>query len=270
MTAPAVNPDLTLIPDQAEVWLLLASEVEGGIASKIPASVTEDLSELGWGFSGLIDDKKGVPLDPSIEVKEYDAFGHPKFRGKLKICKLITGFTALETNSVTKKIVLPGSAPNKIGRPRDVQVYVLYRFVDEDRTTIWVTLTKAPAELKAHGGIIDGELSWAEISIHHTTDAAGDIFQVVNDASDDVNRTITIGVGTTSYTLTVDGDVTGALTLKTKAAVQAALRNLDSVEALPGVGVTVDGPDGGPLVATFTASPGTTSASGTGGTVTFA
>lgn len=262
------NPDLTLIPDEAEVWLLLKSDVDA-IADKIPTAVTEDLTALGWGFSGLIDAEKGIPLDPSIEIKEYDAFGRPRFRVKAKKGKLNTGFTALEMNDVTRKVVLPGSGPGKIGAPKDVQIYVLYRFVDEDRSTIWVSLTPGLAELSSHGGIIDGELSWAEITVHHTTDAAGDIFDVITDSSDDVTRTITIGVGTTSYTLTVDGDTTGTLTLKTKTAVQSALRNLDSVEALPEPGVTVDGPDGGPLVATFTADPGTTSASGTGGTVTF-
>src|SRR5205814_3473553 len=128
-----VNADLTLIPDQAEVWLKLASDVTD-ITTMIPSSVTDDLTALGWEFSGLIDDKKGIPLDPSIEVKEYDAFGHPKFRAKLKKGKLDTGFTALETNAATKKIVLPGSAANKIGIPKDVQIYVLYKFVDEDRS----------------------------------------------------------------------------------------------------------------------------------------
>jgi hypothetical protein len=103
---------LTLIPDQAEVWLKLASDVTD-ITTMIPTSVTDDLVALGWEFTGLIDDKKGIPLDPSIEVKEYDAFGHPKFRVKLKKGKLTTGFTALETNTVTKKIVLPGSAPTR-------------------------------------------------------------------------------------------------------------------------------------------------------------
>ena len=269
MTAGTIDADATLIPDQAEVWLMLKADVDGDYSSKIPTSVNADLEALGWLHSGLIDDKKGIPLDPSIEVKEYDAFGHPKFRVKLKNGKLITGFTALETNAATKKIVLPGSTAKKIGRPKDVQVYVLYRFVDEDRTTMWVQLTPAPAELKAHGGIIDGELSWAEIAIHHTADAAGDIFEIVNDATDDMSKTITFGVGVTAYTLTVDGDTTGSLTLKTKVAAQAALRALDSVEEMPSPGVTVDGPDGGPLVASFTATA-PVSANGTGGTVTFA
>ena len=86
------------------------------------------------------------------------------------------------TNTTTKKIVLPGSATNRIGIPKDVQVYVLYRFVDEDTATgtiVWVSLTPAPVELKSHGGIIDGELSFAEMVVHHTTDANNDVFEVV-------------------------------------------------------------------------------------------
>lgn len=261
-----VNPDATLIPDQAEVWLALKADVTD-IADMIPDSPTDDLDALGWEFSGLIDDKKGIPLDPTIEVKEYDAFGHPKFRVKLKNGKLNTGFTALETNATTKKIVLPGSASNKIGAPKDVQVYVLYRFVDEDNSIVWVTLRPAPAELKAHGGILDGELSWAEITIHHTADASGDVFQVVDESTDDVAKTFTIPGGVSAYTVTVDGQTTASITLKTKAALQSALRLLSTVTALPTPGVTVAGPDGGPLVATFTDTVTTVTASGTGGTV---
>lgn len=268
MTAPAVNANNTLIPDQAEVWLILKSAVANGdITPKIPTSPTADLAALGWEYTGLIDDKKGIPLDPSIEVKEYDAFGHPAFRVKLKKGKLKTGFTAVETNAATKKIVLPGSASNKIGAPKDVQGFVLYRFVDEDRATVWVQLTPAPFELKAHGGIIDGELSWAEITVHHTTNAAGDIFQVVDASTDDVAKTFTIAAGVTAYTATVDGQTTASITTKTKAALQSALRALSTVAALPTPGVTVEGPDGGPLVATFTGPVSVVSAAGTGGTV---
>lgn len=263
------NPNLTTIPDEAEVWLVLAENVSD-IATMIPASPTDDLAAKGWEFTGLIDDKKGIPLDPTIEVKEYDAFGRPKFRIKLKKGALKTGFTALETNSTTKKIVLPGSAPNKIGAPKDVQIFVLYRFVDEDRATCWVQLTKCPVELKAHGGIIDGELSWAEMTVHHTTDGAGDIFQIVDASSDDVAKTFTIAAAVTAYTATVSGNTSTSITTKTKAALQSALRALPSVAALPAPGVTVEGPDGGPLVATFTGPVTGVSATGTGGTVNVA
>jgi hypothetical protein len=268
MADGTVNADATLIPDQAEVWLLLASDVDD-IATKIPTSVGADLVALGWEFTGLIDDQKGIPLDPSIEVKEYDAFGHPKFRVKLKKGKLTTGFTALETNAVTKKVVLPGSSADKIGAPKDVQIFVLYKFVDEDRSTIWVSLTKAPVELKGHGGIIDGELSWAELTVHHTTNADNDIFQVVTDATDDVVKTFTIGSGVTGYTATAGANTTPPISTLTAAALQTALRALASVQALPSPGVTVTGTGGAPgtLTAVFTAAITPVSATGTGGTV---
>lgn len=274
MSVEAINPDATLIPDKAEVWLMLASAVgDGGIAAKIPATPGTDLVELGWEFSGLIDDKKGIPLDPSIEVKEYDAFGHPGFRIKLKKGKLKSGFTALETNTATKKIVLPGSAANKIGLPKNVQIYVLYRFVDEDNaggSRVWVSLRPAPVELKAHGGIVEGELSFAELVVHHTADAAGDVFETVDETADDVAKTFTIAAEVTGYTVTVDGQTTASITTKTKAALQSALRLLSTVTALPSPGVTVDGPTGGPLVATFTGPVTTVTATGSGGTVTVA
>ncbi|WP_313673274.1 hypothetical protein [Mycolicibacterium sp.] len=175
----AINPDATIIPDQAEVWLALKSDVTD-YSEMIPSYVNVDLDAMGWEFCGLIDDAKGIPIEPTVEVKPYDAFGHPQFRVKLRNGTLKTGFTALETNTVTEKFVLPGSAAGKIGIPKDVQVYVLYRFVDDETTRIWVSLTAAPIELTAHGGIVDGELSFAEMMIHHTSDANNDVFQVVD------------------------------------------------------------------------------------------
>lgn len=183
MTVGTVNADLTLIPDQAEVWLALASDVTD-IATMLPSTLDSDLAALGWDFTGYIDDKKGIPLNPSIEIKEYDAFGHPKFRIKLKRGKLESGFTALEKNATTKKIVLPGSADHKRGIPKNIQIYVLYKYIDEDASGssgIWVTLTKAPVELKATSGWIDGELFWAEMVVHHTTDANNDVFEVIDE-----------------------------------------------------------------------------------------
>lgn len=261
-----INPELTLIPDEAEVWFVLKADVTD-IATMIPTSPTADLEALGWEEVGLIDDKKGIPLDPSGEVKEYDGFGHPAFRVKFRKGKLKSGFTSLEWNSVTRKFVLPGSASNKIGIPKDIQAYLLYRYVDEDRATVWAQLRPALIELKGHGGILDGELSFAELTVHHTADAAGDVFQVVDASSDDVVKTFTIAAGVTSYTVTAGADTTAAINAKTKAALQTALRALPSVQALPAPGVTVNGPDGGPLVADFTGPISPVSAAGTGGTV---
>lgn len=267
MTA-TINPAATTIPDKAEVWIILKSDLTGEITEKIPTTPTADLEALALEFVGLVDDKKGIPLDPSGEVKEYDGFGHPAFRVKFRKGKIKTGFTALEWNSVTRKFILPGSAADKIGIPKDVQAYVLYRWVDEDNAVVWSPLSPSLLELKGHGGIVDGELSWAEITVHHTADAAGDVFQVVDKTADDVTKTFTIAGGVTAYTATVDGDTTTSITTKTATALQTALRALESVQALDSPGVTVEGPTGGPLVATFTGPVTTVSASGTGGTVT--
>jgi hypothetical protein len=272
--AYTTNPDATLIPDQAEVWLILKSAVSDP-TTLIPTTPSADLTTLGWQFCGLIDEAKGIPLDPSIEIKEYDAFGHPRFRIKAKNGKLVTGFTCLETNATTKQIVLPGSASNKRGAPKNIQAYVLYRYADLDTTAgtiVWVTLTAALMELKSHGGIMDGELSFAEIAVHHTTDANNDIFQVVDATSDDVTKTVSIGTGVTGYTMTVTGSTTPSITTLTATALQTALRALSSVSALPSPGATVTGTGGAPgtLSVVFTAPVTGVATSGTGGTVTVA
>jgi hypothetical protein len=79
--AQTINPEATIIPDQAEVWFALKADVTD-ITTMIPATPDDDLEALGWEEVGLVDDKKGIPLDPSGEIKEYDAFGHPIFRTK--------------------------------------------------------------------------------------------------------------------------------------------------------------------------------------------
>lgn len=264
------NPDATVIPDQAEVWLMLKSALGGAdISTKIPATATADLAVLGWEHTGLIDAPKGIPLTPSVEVKEYDAFGRPAFRTKLKKGKLKTGFTALEWNSVTRKIVLPGSAPNKIGTPKNVLIYVLYRFVDEDIAgggRVWVSLRPAPAELSSLGAIVDGEQSLqAELLVHHAPDDNGDVFQTVAGGSS--TKVFTIAAGVTAYTTTVDGQTTTSITAKDAPALQNALRALPNIGS---AGVTVTGANGGPLTALFTVPASVVSAAGTGGAVTIA
>ena len=46
----AINPDATIIPDQAEVWLLLKSDLVGAYSGMIPANTATDLAALGWEF----------------------------------------------------------------------------------------------------------------------------------------------------------------------------------------------------------------------------
>ena len=265
----AQNPDLTVIPDKAEVWLVLASAVTNP-ASLIPATANADLAALGWEETGLVDAEKGIPLTPSVDVKEYDAFGRPAFRTKLKKGKLKSGFTALEWNSVTRKVVLPGSASNKIGAPKTVLVYVLYRYSDDDfgvaGSRVWVSLKPAPVELSALAGIIDGEQSLtAEMLVHHAPDSAGDVFQTVAGAA--ITKVYTIAAGVTAYTTTVDGQTTTSITAKDKEGLQNALRALPNIGS---AGVTVTGTSGGPLTAVFAVPVTTVTATGTGGTVTIA
>lgn len=262
----SVNFDATVIPDEAEVWVAHKADVTD-ITTMYPDSVADDIDALGWDLVGLVSADDGIPLDPSIEVKEYDAFGHPRYRVKLKKGKLDTGFVMLEDNPVTRRVALPGSAPNKIGIPRDVQIYVLYKFVDEDRTYIWVSERPGAAQITASTGIKEGEPWSRTVKVLHSGNALGDAFHLVTDASDDVVKTFTIAAGVTAYTATVDGATTPSITTKTAVALESALRPLPPVAALPDPGVTVTGPTGGPLVATFTGPVTTVTAAGTGGTV---
>lgn len=258
----AANPDATIIPDQAEVWVAHKADVTD-ITTMYPDTPTDDLEALGWEEVGIVDAAEGIPLKPDIEVKEYDGFGYPRFRVKLRKGKLDTGFTMFEDNSVTRRIALPGSAPNKIGIPKDVQLYVLYRVVDEDRSIVWVSERPGAAKVSAATGFKEGELWSRTVDMLHSGNAAGDAFHVVMAA---ITKVFTIAGGVTGYTVTVDGQPTASISVLTGAALQTALRALPNVGAS---GVTVTG-SSSPLTASFLVPVSVVSATGTGGTVTVA
>lgn len=174
----AVNFDATIIPDRAEVWIAHKADVSD-ITLMYPDSPTDDLDMLGWEEVGLVSADEGIPLSPDIEVMEYDAFGHPRFRVKLRKGKLDTGFTMLEDNEVTRSVALPGSAANKIGIPKDVQIYVLYRVVDEDRGLVWVSERPGAAQVTGATGFVEGELWSRTVTVLHSGNANGDAFHVV-------------------------------------------------------------------------------------------
>ena len=230
-----VNTEFTFIPDEAEVWLALKSDVSN-ISSMVPNDANADLEAIGWEFCGYLDEKKGISLNPSIEVKKFNAFGHPKFRVKLKNGEVETGFTILEENAVTRKIVLPGSAANKIGAPKDVQIYVLYRVIDKDTADgvrVWVSLTPAPVETKDHSGFVDGELTNVGCVVHHTNDAVGDVFEIVSGApvGSSATRDWQLAVTATggSFTLSYGGESTAPITVSgiSASTIKTALAALD-------------------------------------------
>ena len=180
-----INPDLSRIWDEAEVYVILNADVpSGGISTLIPATVATAIDPK-WEFVGLLDAGKGIPMTPALEIKHFDGYGNPRYRSKASKGTLTTGFTALEDNAVTRKLVLPGSAPGKIGAPKNIRGYTLYVLRDEDiATDIRVSLRPALFELSSHSGAVEGEQESYEITCHHANDANGDVFaRVETDAT---------------------------------------------------------------------------------------
>jgi hypothetical protein len=97
---------------------------------------------------------------------------------------------------------------------------VLYKFVDQDitnGTTMWVTLTAAPVELKGTAASLTAKSFWADLTVHHTTDANNDIFQVVGTYS--ISKTyedigtgdgVHVDGGRSDYVVDHDADLDGA------------------------------------------------------------
>lgn len=268
-----VNPDASRIWDNAETWIALRDDVTD-IATMIPASPDADLATLGWEFIGLQDAEKGVPFTPEGEVKKFNGFGHTNYRSKYSKGELQTGFAALEMNAVTEKVVLPGSAPNKIGKPRDIQAYVLYRFIDEGMTDIvLVSLRPGLLELKEHSGAVEGEQESYEFTVHHSPDNNGDIFEKVGGAlSGSGDYLVTLGSPSAGdFTLTYKGETTAAIAYNAAAsAVKAALAALD--DGYKASDWTVTGSAGGPFTITPPASGAITGSGAglTGGTFSVA
>lgn len=266
-----INPDASHIWDAAEVWILPKSTLAGAAiegSAFEPTSVTQDFGALGWLYVGLLDAKKGIPVKPDGDVNKFDAFGYPQYRTKFSKGALQTGFTALEDNAVTAKIVLPGSSANKIGIPRDLQFYVLYRTTDLGLADIArMSLRPALLELSDHSGAVEGEQEMYEFTVHHSPDSNKDVFKKIG-AVGSLNYTATITGSPTggTFTLTYKGNVTAAIAYNAAAtAVKAALVALD--DGYGTASFTVTGSAGGPYaISVPDASALTATGSFTGGT----
>ncbi|NKT99822.1 hypothetical protein GS917_18730 [Rhodococcus hoagii] len=170
----AVNADATRIWDGAETYVIDAADVSD-INTLVPADVDATLDPK-WLFVGLQDADAGVPVTPELEIVHYDGFGHPRYRSKARRGSVTTGFTAFEDNPVTRKFVLPGSAPNRVGAPKGIRFYVLYKFEDEGYTDILITTRPALLELSSHSGKTEAGQESYEMTCHHANDANGDVF----------------------------------------------------------------------------------------------
>ena len=257
----AVNADATRIWDGAETYVIPANEVPGGdISALVPATVGATLDPR-WLFVGLQDADAGVPVTPELEIVHYDGFGHPRYRSKARKGTLTTGFTAFEDNSVTRKFVLPGSAANRIGAPKGLRFYVLYRFEDEGYVDILVTTRPALFELSSHSGKTEAGQESYEITGHHANDAQGDVFIRVESEDGPTEWTVTVGGATAgNFTLTVAGQTTAPIAYNAAAsAVKSALEALSTVES-----AAVTGSAGGPYTVLLSANGAVLTGSGTG------
>lgn len=264
---PITNPNASHIWDEAEVYIIAASEVDD-ILSLVPASIEEEL-DVKWleGFVGLLDPAKGIPITPAIEITHYDAYGRARYRSKAKKGTVTTGFTAYEDNEVTKKFVLPGSRKGKVGAPKTLHFYVCYVTRDEDiATRILISSMSALFELTSHSGMIEGEQEAYEVTVHHANDADNDVFFLVDDDTAPGPKTVTFTGGpftAGTFTLTVAGQTTAGIAFgATAAAIKTALELLSTV----GTGnAMVSGTVAGGLTVTV---PGALSGSGAGLTPT--
>lgn len=214
MTAQ-VNADATRIWDGAETYVIAATDVPGGdIEALVPANV-DDPIDPKWLFIGLQDADAGVPISTELEIIHYDGFNHPRYRSKARRGSVTTGFTAFEDNAVTRKFVLPGSGPKRIGAPKGLRFYVLYRFEDEGYVDILVTTRSALLELSSHSGKTEAGQESYEMTCHHANDSNGDVFIRVETEGELAITTSTLPAGVVgtpySQTLTASGG-TGAKT----------------------------------------------------------
>ncbi|ORL01565.1 hypothetical protein A6F56_04395 [Prescottella equi] len=246
-----INPNDSRIWDEAEVYVLFKEDAPNGITPFIPASVEDEL-DLKWLFTGLLDASAGIPFTPSLEITHFDGFGHPRYRSKAKKGSLDTGFTALEDNSVTRRLVLPGSAPNKIGKPKAVYAYVAYVLRDEDIITQCL-ISLEPALISV-GAFTKGEgaQEMYAFTCAHPNDPNGDVFVRIESGAGPSEWLVTVPAGTTagSFTLKVGNEsVTGISYNAATAAVKSALESLSTV----GTGkATVTGSAGGPFTVKLT------------------
>jgi hypothetical protein len=245
MSNAVINPMDSRIWDEAEVYVLFKEDAPNGIDPFLPDSVEDEL-DLKFLFVGLLDAAAGIPFTPSLEITHYDGFGHPRYRSKAKKGTLDTGFTALEDNSVTRRLVLPGSAPNRIGKPKAVYAYVAYVLRDEDIIT-QVLISLRPALITV-GAFTKGEgtQEMYAFTCAHPNDPNGDVFVRIESSDGPASYLVTVPSGTTAGTFSLRLGSQTVVGISYNAANTAVKSAIESILA-PGAGtVTVTGPNGGP------------------------
>ena len=84
----------------------------------------------------------------------------------------------------------------------DFEQWLAAQFAETGAFTIFIVLVRigddsVEALKSTFAQMIGDDMSWAEMTVHHTTNAANDIVEVITDASDDVTKTFNIGSGVT-------------------------------------------------------------------------
>lgn len=159
-------------PQNAALWTDADVYIADNINAKIPADETEPFGDE-WELVGLLDGEDGFTTTREYgEDESHFAWGSilvRKSRGQFELTK---GFSALEDNPATRKLIWPGSKPGKIIVPKPSPIKMAFETREGDK--VHRLITSLYAEVDLDGDVVENENELTKYELIATIFPTGD------------------------------------------------------------------------------------------------
>lgn len=176
-------------PDKASLWADADVWVADDLTTPNPATWDAPFG-AGWNLAGLLDGDDGFEEGRDEDKSDFFAWGGILVRSSRKNFKMTKKFSALEDNSVTRRLVYPGSARGTIIVPRHTPLKIAFEVREDDK--VHRLITRRYAIVDEIGAIKDGEsdLKKYEITMAIYPDSQKVLFDEQN-SDDPTSLTVT-------------------------------------------------------------------------------
>lgn len=248
----AGDPNNVKIWAEADVYIIIPSDLIGDIADVMPASISDPLPSL-CRPAGLLNGDAGFEESVEWDKTEHPAWGYGTIKIGFKNFKMTRKFTTLEENPTVAYLRSKNDTGNRVKVSKPAEVYVLFEKRTDDGQKHRL-LSCMPSSVE-YGGRTENESDLPEIEFETTIIPNSDKELFITQSSEST------GTATYTFTATVAGTPTGG-TFKfavegsesTPNAHNAASASVKTaIETIAGVtAVSVSGSAGGPYTITYT------------------
>lgn len=162
-------------PTKANLWTDADVYVSWNLNAALPATIDDPFGPE-WELVGLLDGDEGMPESRDEDTDDKYAWGGILVRTSRNHFKLTKSFTCLEDNTVTRRLVWPGSTDTKIRVPRPERVKVAFEVRDGGKKRRLVTSLYAECSLDGDHGENETDLESATIACTIFPTSGGDLF----------------------------------------------------------------------------------------------